>query len=107
MNRYSWWKYTLLAVALVVGLLYTLPNLYGEAPAVRAGRRDWRRDLISAGDCGCRRARTAARSAPRGGRDGAVPESVRLSRAALTCATWCLGGRAALGCAAPLRPATG
>lgn len=35
MNRYPWWKYAILAVALIVGLLYTLPNLYGEAPAVQ------------------------------------------------------------------------
>jgi len=35
MNRYPLWKYVLLAVALVVGLLYTAPNLYGEAPAVQ------------------------------------------------------------------------
>lgn len=35
MNRYPFWKYVVLAVALVVGLLYTLPNLFGEAPAVQ------------------------------------------------------------------------
>jgi preprotein translocase subunit SecD len=35
MNRYPWWKYALLGVALLIGLLYTLPNLYGEAPAVQ------------------------------------------------------------------------
>ena len=35
MNRYPWWKYAILAIALVVGLLYTVPNLYGEAPAVQ------------------------------------------------------------------------
>ncbi|KAF4530388.1 hypothetical protein B566_EDAN018535 [Ephemera danica] len=35
MNRYPWWKYTILAVALVVGLIYTAPNFYGEAPAVQ------------------------------------------------------------------------
>ena len=35
MNRYPWWKYAILAVALVVGFLYTLPNFYGEAPAVQ------------------------------------------------------------------------
>lgn len=35
MNRYPWWKYAILAVAMVVGLLYTLPNFYGEAPAVQ------------------------------------------------------------------------
>ncbi len=35
MNRYPWWKYAMLALALVVGLIYTLPNLFGEAPAVQ------------------------------------------------------------------------
>ena len=35
MNRYPLWKYLIIAVALVVGLLYALPNLFGEAPAVQ------------------------------------------------------------------------
>jgi preprotein translocase subunit SecD len=35
MNRYSWWKYAILGIALLVGLLYTVPNFYGEAPAVQ------------------------------------------------------------------------
>jgi preprotein translocase subunit SecD len=35
MNRYPLWKYALLAVAMLIGLLYTLPNFYGEAPAVQ------------------------------------------------------------------------
>jgi preprotein translocase subunit SecD len=35
MNRYSLWQYLLIAGALVVGLVYTLPNLYGEVPAVQ------------------------------------------------------------------------
>ncbi len=35
MNRYPWWKYAILGVALLVGLLYTVPNFYGEAPAVQ------------------------------------------------------------------------
>lgn len=35
MNRYPAWMYALLLIALVVGLVYTLPNLYGEAPAVQ------------------------------------------------------------------------
>ncbi len=35
MNRYPLWKYTILAVALVIGLLFTLPNFFGEAPAVQ------------------------------------------------------------------------
>jgi preprotein translocase subunit SecD len=35
MNRYAWWKYAILGVALLLGLLYTVPNFYGEAPAVQ------------------------------------------------------------------------
>ncbi len=35
MNRYALWKYVVLAVAILVGGLYALPNLYGEAPAVQ------------------------------------------------------------------------
>ena len=35
MNRYPAWKYALLVIALLVGLLYTLPNVFGEAPAVQ------------------------------------------------------------------------
>ncbi len=35
MNRYPWWKYAILGVALLIGLLYTIPNFYGEAPAVQ------------------------------------------------------------------------
>ncbi len=35
MNRYPWWKYALLAIALVIGFVYTLPNFFGEAPAVQ------------------------------------------------------------------------
>ncbi|WP_372525505.1 protein translocase subunit SecD [Piscinibacter sp.] len=35
MNRYPLWKYAILVIALLVGLVYTLPNLFGEAPAVQ------------------------------------------------------------------------
>ena len=35
MNRFPLWKYLVLGLALVVGLLYTLPNFFGEAPAVQ------------------------------------------------------------------------
>jgi len=35
MNRYPLWKYIVIAVALVVGFLYTLPNFFGEVPAVQ------------------------------------------------------------------------
>ncbi|HMA32341.1 MAG TPA: protein translocase subunit SecD [Casimicrobiaceae bacterium] len=35
MNRYPLWKYIVIAVALVVGMLYTLPNFFPEVPAVQ------------------------------------------------------------------------
>ncbi|QUG76899.1 protein translocase subunit SecD [Erwinia sp. E602] len=35
LNRYPLWKYIMLVVVLLVGLLYALPNLYGEDPAVQ------------------------------------------------------------------------
>ena len=35
MNRYPLWKYLVIAVALLIGGLYSLPNFYGEAPAVQ------------------------------------------------------------------------
>ncbi|MEO8310862.1 MAG: protein translocase subunit SecD [Caldimonas sp.] len=35
MNRYPVWKYGVMLIALLVGLIYTLPNLFGEAPAVQ------------------------------------------------------------------------
>ena len=46
MNRYPFWKYALLALALLVGGLYALPNVFGEAPAVQvsAGKAGMRLD---------------------------------------------------------------
>ncbi|HSI21484.1 MAG TPA: protein translocase subunit SecD [Methylophilaceae bacterium] len=35
MNRYPLWKYILILVSLLFGMLYALPNLFGEAPAVQ------------------------------------------------------------------------
>ena len=35
MNRYALWKYIIIAVVLVVSALFTLPNFFGEAPAVQ------------------------------------------------------------------------
>ena len=35
MNRYPLWRYAVILVALVFGLIYTLPNFYGESPAVQ------------------------------------------------------------------------
>ncbi|MDD0810893.1 protein translocase subunit SecD [Curvibacter sp. RS43] len=35
MNRYPVWKYAIILVVLLVGVLYTLPNFFGESPAVQ------------------------------------------------------------------------
>src|SRR4051812_46005499 len=35
MNRYPVWKYVIIVIALLVGAIYTLPNFFGEAPAVQ------------------------------------------------------------------------
>jgi preprotein translocase subunit SecD len=35
MNKYPWWKYAIIAIALVVSLIYAAPNMFGEVPAVQ------------------------------------------------------------------------
>ena len=35
MNRYPTWGYALIAIAVVLAFLYTLPNFFGESPAVQ------------------------------------------------------------------------
>ena len=35
MNRYPLWKYIVIVVALLIGVIYTMPNFYGESPAVQ------------------------------------------------------------------------
>lgn len=35
MNRYPLWKYALIALILILGILYTLPNFFGSTPAVQ------------------------------------------------------------------------
>jgi preprotein translocase subunit SecD len=35
MNRYPLWKYILIVAAILFGVLYTLPNFFGESPAVQ------------------------------------------------------------------------
>ena len=35
MNRYPLWRYGVILLALLFGLIYTLPNFYGESPAVQ------------------------------------------------------------------------
>ncbi len=39
MNHYPLWKYLLLIIVLVLGLVYAAPNLYGEDPAVQISHR--------------------------------------------------------------------
>lgn len=35
MNRYPFWRYAVIGLALIFSLIYTLPNFYGESPAVQ------------------------------------------------------------------------
>ncbi len=35
LNQYPWWKYALMALIIIPGLLYALPNLYGEDPGLQ------------------------------------------------------------------------
>jgi len=35
LNRYPWWKYLIIGLMLVIGIIYALPNLFGEDPAVQ------------------------------------------------------------------------
>ncbi|HLD16315.1 MAG TPA: protein translocase subunit SecD [Coxiellaceae bacterium] len=40
MNRYPAWRYVLLGALIILALLYALPNIYGEDPAVQVSARD-------------------------------------------------------------------
>ncbi len=40
MNQYPLWKYLSLLVALMLGILYALPNLYGDDPVVQVASRE-------------------------------------------------------------------
>ncbi|NJN45774.1 MAG: protein translocase subunit SecD [Candidatus Competibacteraceae bacterium] len=35
MNQYEWWKYLIIGLVVVIGLIYALPNVFGEDPAVQ------------------------------------------------------------------------
>src|SRR3954469_24619048 len=35
MNRYPLWRYLIIGVALLISVIYTLPNFFGEVPAVQ------------------------------------------------------------------------
>ena len=47
MNRYAVWKYLVILIAVLLGSVYTLPNFFGEAPAVQVspGRASVKVDL--------------------------------------------------------------
>jgi len=47
MNRYAFWKYLVILIAVLLGSVYTLPNFFGEAPAVQVspGRTSAKVDL--------------------------------------------------------------
>ena len=49
MNRYPLWKYIVIVVALLIGGIYTIPNFFGEAPAVQvsAGKATVKIDLAT------------------------------------------------------------
>ncbi len=51
MNRYPIWKYVTIAIALVMSLFFTLPNFFGEAPAVQvsSGKATVKMDPAMAG----------------------------------------------------------
>ncbi len=40
MNRYPLWRYILLAILIVIAIVYALPNLYGEDPAIQISMKD-------------------------------------------------------------------
>ena len=40
MNKYPLWKYILLGIVLFVGLIFAMPNLFGDYKAVQVGPRD-------------------------------------------------------------------
>lgn len=40
MNRYPLWRYVFLAVLIVIGLVYALPNLYSADPAIQVSTKD-------------------------------------------------------------------
>ena len=35
MNQYPKWKYGLVLIAIFIGLIYSVPNFFGESPAVQ------------------------------------------------------------------------
>ena len=44
MNKYPLWKYVLLAVVLLAGFFFALPNIFGDYKAVQVAPRDGQLD---------------------------------------------------------------
>jgi preprotein translocase subunit SecD len=49
MNRYPLWKYVVIVIALCVGVLYALPNLFPEVPAVQVSAQKMKIDAALLG----------------------------------------------------------
>ena len=60
MNRYPLWLNLIIAVVLLVGLLYALPNFYGESPAVQVSSA---KPTLKVDDAMLKRAQEALKSA--------------------------------------------
>ena len=60
MNRYPVWKYAIIVIALLVGVVYTLPNFFGEAPAVQVSSA---KSTVKVDDAVLQKVRTALQAA--------------------------------------------
>ncbi|MCE3267792.1 MAG: secD [Burkholderiales bacterium] len=40
MNKFPFWKYLIIIIAVAVGFIYTIPNFYGETPAVQISAKN-------------------------------------------------------------------
>ncbi len=60
MNRFPLWRYAILVVVLLVAVLYTLPNFFGEAPAVQVSSAKATVKVDAAVEARVREALTAA-----------------------------------------------
>jgi preprotein translocase subunit SecD len=78
MNRYPVWKYAIIVIALLVGAIYTLPNFYGEAPAVQVSSAKATIKVDSATRTRVEQALTAAGVTPVAVSDDANSIKVRL-----------------------------
>jgi len=48
LNQYPWWKYAIISVVLVFGIMYALPNMFGDDPGIQLrGARGLRLDTAS------------------------------------------------------------